>query len=295
MRGNLAKRTNTTRKRGKSNLSFSDTGRPLTQRQLTQFELLCIDDKLPDDYRRFLLKHNGGSPIPDQFQWRRSRENRSASLDRLLGVDPGRLDEPRGLDVVNAILRWRDELPRFSIPIGVVDRDDILLLFTFGPRRGQIWIKDWEQVSPTVDKPTDAESAVYFVAGSFTDFLGMLHKPPDEADGDDGPVLFALDSTKVRGGQLKKILKKLGCHVFRYPGVTPRSGLPPAWQWSKYQMDRTNPAMLALLTNKSRYSDTNTDARPAGHKLLRVFVTKRHRAQLIEDLSTALGPCVALL
>jgi len=51
-----------------------------------------------------------------------------------------------------------------------------ILLFVRGRRRDQIWLKVWDDVSEDVDldRNTDPEEGLYFLANSFNEFLSML-------------------------------------------------------------------------------------------------------------------------
>ncbi len=164
--------------RASAKVKFRNVGPKLTGSQLGWAEFNLGSPKFPPDYRQFLLKYNGGSPDPALFNLHHPSEGTSsAHVDRLFGIDSGGFDRQRAVDCISIALKYRDDMPRYSLPIGFVDRDNLLLIFLCGPREGQIWIKIWGEVSPLVDRPTDREAATYFVAKSFSEFLGSLHHP----------------------------------------------------------------------------------------------------------------------
>ena len=50
-------------------LTMTDIGKPLKEDDLKELEVE-FDIYLPEEYREFLLKSNGGVPIPDVFKYR---------------------------------------------------------------------------------------------------------------------------------------------------------------------------------------------------------------------------------
>jgi hypothetical protein len=270
-------------------ITFRNTGHRLSAKQLTAVEpFLCSGaGRLPSDYRRFLLQYNGGSPEPAHFRWKHKGKPQESEVQGLLGINPGRLDWP-GMDCVRTILLHRFGLPKHAVPIANLDLEDLLLLFTDGHRKGQVWhwsatgaqLKGWN---------LDPEKNIAFVARSFEAFLGALYRPaptdPDE------PVTIALDAPQVRGKQLAAILKSIGCTKWTYPGVRRSPGLPPAWHWPKFKNSRDvrGAAFLSVEKNKTYGYSPKFDERPAGHKMLLVNVTKAQRFGCIRELTSALG------
>jgi hypothetical protein len=165
-------------------------GAKLDEMQLSVMEdMLCINSKLPDTFRAFLLRQNGGRPSPSAFTWHHPSEGKqSASVDKILGLDARPPDDlSRDTDCIRMTLKLRDELPAWAIVIGNVNRDDWLLTFEDGPREGQVWLKYWDEVPATVDEPANPEAGVYRVAESFEAFLQLLEERDgggDNADDD---------------------------------------------------------------------------------------------------------------
>jgi hypothetical protein len=274
-------------------VTFHDVGKRLSAKQLRAVEhLLCpLSPGLPLDYRRFILKYNGGRPEPAHFRWRQSGgEWQTSQVYAFYGIDPGRLDES-SLDCVRSTLQYRCWLPRDAISIASLELSgNLLLLYTAGPREGQIW---YSNASDFLD--VDPELAVSFVAKNFARFLELLHQPvvrdPYE------PKTFALDSPRVRGQRLEAILKSIGCKRKKYPGISSQTPLPTAWHWPKYEstQDVGGPAFLSVEKNRTYGYAPQFDERPAGHKMLCVNVTKRQRSKCLRELATALGEGAVLL
>ena len=143
----------------------------LTQSQLSAFELQFGFAKFPAEYRRWVLRHNGGSPSPAHFAWEHPVEGSSIrEVSILLGFDTSALDSRgRQPDVITMTLRYRDELPRSAVVIGLVEPEDVLVLHTRGELAGQVFLLLW-------DRATLGEESTFFVASSFKVFLRSLNR-----------------------------------------------------------------------------------------------------------------------
>lgn len=266
----------------------------ISAKQLTGIEQhLCPISRLPEEYRRYLLRTGGGSPRHTHFsfQWN-TGEKQISTLQRFLGIDI-RLDEytPRGC-VVKETLRLRAWIPGDAIMIGWVDEDDLLLLYVSGDRAGQIWLRTSLEIAG--DGPL--EQSLHFVAKSFSAFCNRLHTP--RIADPYAPCTIALDAPGVRGAKLARILECLGCERFGHPGVVSSSPrFLPAWIWQNYQNvpDPGGPAFLSIEKNRTMSYAAKYDARPIGHPVLRVSVTKTQRAACLKELLEALGPAAVRL
>lgn len=163
-------------------IKFGDTGPALRGTQLSTMEfLLC--DRLPEDYRSFLRRHNGGIPVPSYFIWRApTEEKRCSRVDRLFGLDPRPLHDPhRSGDCIWVTLKYGGLLPRWSVPIGFVDDENVLLIYVGGPREGQIWLMLSSAFPMHIDEPWNPDTAADFVAKSFRSFLQLLRDDAEAA------------------------------------------------------------------------------------------------------------------
>jgi len=262
-------------------LKFEFAGEPLTKAEIHYW---ALELNLTEQHQRLLLKSNGG--IPDRPYFCRQSEDgetEQSIVDGFLGLDKRPFGPDRGTDCVAVLLRLRNELPSFSIPIAWVDRDDLLLTFHAGDRAGEVW----RLRRSMLDIDADADTAIEKVAPSLFEFLHLLTQADDPYE----PITLALDFPKVRGKQLDAILKQLGCKVFKYPGVTySQTPLPPAWQWPKYRRSESDaPAFLAVEKNLTYGYAPKCEARPPGHKMLRVDVSKTQRTACLKELQAALG------
>lgn len=289
-----ANRAATSKKRkpgGFPPIRFSSVGERLTAAQINAVGGLI---QIPDEFERFLLKTNRGTPDRHYFAYPGCTED--AHLDFFLGIDTRPLHDPRRqADCLSVLIQRRDVLPPLAIPIAFVDRDNLLLTFEWGPRHGQIWLKIWNP-SPGFE-PYDREADLHFVANSLTDFLHLLEKPIDEYR----PAAFALDSPKVRGSQLEKLLKSIGCTKFKYKGVYSSTPLPVIWNWPKFRQsfdncpDDIRPASLTLEKNLTYGYSPKYAKRPKGHAILIVNVTEAHRKECLKELANAFGTDAVLI
>jgi SMI1 / KNR4 family (SUKH-1) len=119
---------------------------------LTEDELAAAERQLgvnlPDDYRSFMLRYNGGQPEPDGFDviWRDDRECgqdwRTSTLSWFLS-----LDERRGYNLLKYNQPgFAGRIPRGTIAIAVDAGGNLILLALEGPYAGRIlfWVREYE-------------------------------------------------------------------------------------------------------------------------------------------------------
>jgi cell wall assembly regulator SMI1 len=154
---------------------------------LTEGELAALEQKLgislPDDYRAFLLRHNGGVPDPADFRFRLDDQESSERFIEghvtwfyPVTAGQGRLAGECDLETVYSNFKG-SALPRRMLPIASAEADPdggMLCISVQGIDRGQIYYR------PDVES---SEDTVYRVADSFTAFLTTLgklgHQQPD--------------------------------------------------------------------------------------------------------------------
>jgi hypothetical protein len=167
-------------------------GAPLSSATLAKLEAQ-LGAPLPDNYRRFLLRSNGGTPAKAAFsvetgpapagmakKWRDKWEARQERwVDQFFTIDD---HLAKGDDSASpeTLAFWRAAdwamLPPETLPIAAVTRDDILLLYLRGPRKGEVHLRCDEYLDASKDAtPQDVEAAIRFVARSFDDFFNGLH------------------------------------------------------------------------------------------------------------------------
>lgn len=136
---------------------------PATEEAVVALEKL-IGSRLPEDYRRFMLRYNGGTPEPATFHFveKPYGESTSDAVRAFLSLgDP----EYYGLD--NSLHTYTDRIPQGTIPIADDDGGNLVLLGVSGTDdagqaiRGKVyyWFHelepqdplDWSNVSPIAD------------------------------------------------------------------------------------------------------------------------------------------------
>lgn len=130
----------------------------------------ALKHKLPKDYVAFVREHNGGVPSLTVFPIKGMPLNPTGEIDRLHSLKHGK----HVFDLVESNKRVSHALPGDCISIGHDAGPGQILLYTRGPRAGQVWFLDW------YSECEDPEDGTYFVAASFAEFLGALREVTQE-------------------------------------------------------------------------------------------------------------------
>jgi SMI1/KNR4 family protein SUKH-1 len=251
-------------------VKFSSSHRKLTPEQLRRFEN-HLRVKLPEDYRRFLRQHNGGSPDKGVFKIKGNSEE--FWLDDLLALHANAESQP---DIPLFTSTHGKFVPHDCLIIGSVCRDDLLLLRLKGKHKGRVELK-------RMDESNDPALGVHPVAKNFKSFVASLYRGSEDFE----PATLALDHARVRGQKLVRILKTIGCRK-GHDHLT--------WLWPKYQGRwKNSPTWIELEKNKTYGYASKFDQRPIGHRMLRVTAAARHRHDCLRELAQALGKGAALL
>ncbi len=155
------------------------SGPKITEAQLGDFEQQR-QITLPADYRKFLLRTNGGVPVPNVFRVKWGEYDAYAHVGRFLG-----LDYPAALYSFEWNTRVQERIsPKFFI----LSKDystffHLVCIVISGHELGKVYylpqydgkedLSDEEYSQYETDYPTS-----YFVADSFTRFLEQLIEPP---------------------------------------------------------------------------------------------------------------------
>lgn len=137
-----------------------------------------IAQRLPSDYRSFLLEHNGGRPSKRHFV---DHDGTESWVDYFLTVDDdsAAASEIKGYASIQEVhSRIGDYIPDDCLIIGIVCRDNPVLLRYDGGRKGEIDIKGMTQYLGILTTGTPEElknSGVYNISRFFSDFINMLH------------------------------------------------------------------------------------------------------------------------
>jgi hypothetical protein len=128
--------------------------RDATEVDVSHFEM-GIAARLPDDYREFLIRHNGGYPEPSGFR------GGNDVLNFFFGL------WQKHADLNYETLAHRGFIPEGLIPIACDPGGNLVLLEIARPHRGRVWFWDHEQSG-------ERDKAVSLLANSFTEFVASL-------------------------------------------------------------------------------------------------------------------------
>ncbi len=150
-------------------IQFTDSGPTLHEHDLDELEA-ASGFSLPQQYRKFLLTHNGGRPTPDLIDID-GAEFKGTALHTFYGVLPG--DESDDLISTLEGLEGCKENHLLPIAYDAFGRNFMLLLDD--EHYGQVYYFDFGEGPP---EP-------YFVANNFDEFLSKIRAPTPEELGED--------------------------------------------------------------------------------------------------------------
>jgi len=139
--------------------------RALTSSDVKNLEIE-LNVSLPIEYVEFLLRNNGGIPIPNTYPIE-GHEEEVGSIQVFFGIDR---------DIKSSCLDWNfrefnvnKRIPNNLFPIGNSDTGDLICISLYGQDKGFVifWDGMYESEKATY-------SNVYKIASSFSDFLNCL-------------------------------------------------------------------------------------------------------------------------
>lgn len=165
-------------------LVFRRSRQAITEEDLNNAEKK-IAKKFPNEYRSFLIKHNGGRPQDDlsgfEIEWN------DESADECWSYDFGIVDflnfisfDEKNSESVNFFRCYRNykrRIPKNTIPIGYDPGGNLILIGVGEENQGKIffWLLEAERQSS--DEPEYLN--VGFVANSFNEFMDSLFDPEE--------------------------------------------------------------------------------------------------------------------
>ncbi len=246
--------------------------------------------RLPAAYVEVLKFRNGGSLhrkriVPAQRPTRDWGSAAQYELESIAGIHPTHWDSLTSY-LVTARTEW--DLPEGLVPFAGDGHYWVCLDYrTCGPR-GE------PSVTHTLTSDTPGKAPREFlVAKSFDALISGLQGPKPGS----GDAWFALDTPGVRATSLARLLRRLGCTRYRWPGlISSKLGKPPAWEWPKYKGGiRGQPAFLSVLKNRHALYAAYFSSRKVNHPILRVVSASSSRDACIRDLASAFGNNAVLL
>jgi len=155
-----------------NNIEVIECERPTTLKEIAKFESL-INAKLPEDYKQFLLKHNGGHPVTNGFKLIKpiNEKTNEAGISWFYALYNGDVS-----NITDQFYRTREESLDEIIPIGY-DSGGKICLGIAGEYYGKVyyWTTNW-----SMWKKEDY-NYLCLIANSFTEFINKLFER--KADG----------------------------------------------------------------------------------------------------------------
>ncbi len=157
-------------------MSMDRPGRRLSPAAIRRAKA-ALGVKFPPDYRRFLLVHNSGKPRECYFVLRAGKERQIVWVADFCQINSSKIDALSLRGQRAMLSRYAAEgeaVPAGCFACGSTGGGCSILLYTLGPRRGQVWLKDWDllpDASGSTSKPTDA---MFKLAPSFQKFVERL-------------------------------------------------------------------------------------------------------------------------
>jgi len=138
----------------------------------------CI---LPEDYKEFLLKYNGGSPNFDAFEIKDYFSDGRSSFDSIryfFGICHDKKSIMRGYDILNKIESSKNRIPIELLPIACDPLGNIVCIGIKGKYYKKIYFWDHENEAGSRD-PFDNTikpwwKNITIIASSFSDLLNSL-------------------------------------------------------------------------------------------------------------------------
>lgn len=140
--------------------------KPATLQDISDFEKK-IQSILPNDYKDFLIKFNGGRPLPASFKFFSDRTDAS-SVDQFLS-----LGKEKNSNLEKYYYNYKNRIPSGFIPIAH-DAGGNLVIMKLKNEDNQIYFWDHELEADEGENPNMEN--VYLICKSFSDFINNLYE-----------------------------------------------------------------------------------------------------------------------
>lgn len=137
---------------------------------VSEQELAALEKQLginlPNDYRDFLKKNNGGYPEPDGFSFSNGEDG--SSVDKFLEVS-----DSKTASLISYYNTYKNRIPKSYFPIAK-DPGGNLILIEIDHDGSGIYFWDHENESEDGDPP--GMDNIYLVSSSFDEFINNLYE-----------------------------------------------------------------------------------------------------------------------
>jgi len=126
--------------------------------------------EFPEEYRNFLMRHNGGYPNPNIFRMMIRGEKNEGMIHRFLRISHSEID-----GIYHYINIYKKRIPDDFLPIAYDPGGNLILIGILGNRRGKIyfWDHENESESPIYDN-------VHLISNSFDIFINSFKEVGNE-------------------------------------------------------------------------------------------------------------------
>ncbi|MCZ7646129.1 MAG: ankyrin repeat domain-containing protein [Planctomycetota bacterium] len=154
---------------------ITKSGKPIDEHELVAFEKR-LGVELPQGYRKFLLKHNGGCPKPSKFDYLDHGKKRASDVKCFIPLVGGEYNLAYYLD-------WRaGRLPEDYLPIGEDYFGNLVCLGLSGKERGKLYFWDHDQEEDPDDGGDPSANLFPIPARDFDEFVGSLQEFKEKLD-----------------------------------------------------------------------------------------------------------------
>jgi cell wall assembly regulator SMI1 len=150
-------------------IEMLDSFQKIDVSQIAELEK-SLHAELPQDYRSFLLIHNGGRPKKSVFIYMNGTSEELGCINRFLGIHDGAFDNL--YKSIETYKSFQKRLPENLLPIACDPGGNLICLSLFGNDIGNIyfWDHDWEAEE---DEEPNYDN-VHPIALSFIEFIDTL-------------------------------------------------------------------------------------------------------------------------
>jgi hypothetical protein len=144
--------------------TMKKTGPDLSEEELAAFEM-DKNVQLPEDYRNFMLRYNGGQPVPKSFNFPESESGSSVGV-----FYPIKKDGTNSLQFV--MQQFEGRVPEELLPVAGDMFGNQICLGLEGENRGKVFFWDHEMEPLEGGEPDYAN--IRLLASTFDEFLDSL-------------------------------------------------------------------------------------------------------------------------
>jgi hypothetical protein len=218
---------------------------PLSWDKLEEFE-----DRyqltIPPQYRDFLLKHNGGSPVPDTISF--PDGSNTSSIRLIYGIHNG----PYWSTLDWAFESYLGSMPEEFIPFGEDPMGNVFIIAVKGNDLGKIYFWDHELAS---DQQPWYENLTW-LADSFNEFLEMLYQWVDPNETEEERIMRTND---VEG--FRKLISRPEFDIHKKDHYN-RTILENATIWARHDMIEILVSMGADCSEPLKIAESNLELFP---------------------------------